>query len=209
MKESFVYNVGTRKSAPKSGPARSRQVPQEESLVKQAQAGDRAAFASLYELYFDRVYRYVVVRIGNRADAEDLTEQVFVRCVESIGDFQWRGAPFASWLFRIAHNLVIDHHRRRGKRETVPLEDFMGADEADPDDEVDFKLNMERLRRAMSGLTEAQRQAISFRFMAELSIAETARAMGKSEGAVKALQHSALQALRRIMARTEQYPGIE
>lgn len=180
-------------------------MPDEESLVKQAQAGDGAAFTGIYETYFDRVYRYIAVRTSNRSDAEDLTEQVFVRCVESIGGFKYQGAPFAAWLFRIAHNLIIDHHRKQKHRETVSLEDFMGVDDADPDDAVELKLNVERLKLALPRLTESQRQAIACRFVAELSIAETARAMGKSEGAVKALQHSALAALRRIMTR----PGDE
>ncbi|MDO8491697.1 MAG: sigma-70 family RNA polymerase sigma factor [Dehalococcoidia bacterium] len=184
-------------------------MPDDESLVRQARAGDSAAFTSIYEIYFDRVYRYIAIRTSNRTDAEDLTEQVFLRCVESIGGYKWRGAPFAAWLFRIAHNLLIDHHRKGKGRETVPLEDFMGVDETDPDEAVELKLDVERLRRAMPRLTEAQRQAIACRFIAELSIAETAQAMGKSEGAVKALQHSGLLALRRIMTRPAGDTGTE
>ena len=174
-------------------------MPDEERLVRQAQGGDSAAFTSLYELYFDRVYRYIVVRVSNRTDAEDITSRVFVKCVESIGGFKWRGAPFASWLFRIAHNLIIDHYRRNKGRESVPLEDFMGVDETEPDQAAYLKLSLENLKQAMVKLTESQRQVIGFRFVAELSLAETAKAMGKSEGAVKSLQHSALLALRRAM----------
>lgn len=173
-------------------------MPDEQSLVRQAQAGDSQAFATLYEEYFDRVYRYIAVRVGNQTEAEDLTQQVFLKCLESIGGFRWRGAPFASWLFRVAHNVVIDHYRQASRRQTLPLDEFIVADES-PEELVDFKLEVEEVKRAIARLTDAQRQVIALRFASGLSISESARAMGKSEGAIKALQHSALQALKRIL----------
>jgi len=175
------------------------QVHLEESLVKRAQQRDTAAFAAIYEEYVDRVYRYILLRVGTRVDAEDLTEQVFLKALESIDSFKWRGAPFGAWLFRIAQNLVVDFVRRKSRRQTSPLEEWEGVATGDPESAVELKLSIEETVAAVARLTEAQRQVIALRFGAGLSIAEAAGAMGKSEGAVKALQHSALVSLRRIL----------
>ena len=175
------------------------QVHLEESLVKRAQQRDTAAFATIYEEYVDRVYRYILLRVGIHMDAEDLTEQVFLKALESIGSFKWRGAPFGAWHFRIAQNLVIDFQRRKARRPTAPLEDWEAVATGDPQGDVELKLSIEELVAAVARLTEAQRQVIALRFGAGLSIAETAGAMNKNEGAVKALQHSAVASLRRIL----------
>ena len=171
----------------------------EESLVRRAQQRDTTAFGAIYEEYFDRVYRYILVRVGTRADAEDLTEQVFLKALESIGSFTWRGAPFGAWLFRIAQNLVIDFQRRKARRQTTPLEDWESVATDDPERDVELKMDLEELVAAVGKLTEAQRQVVALRFAGGLSIAETAGVVGKSEGAIKALQHSALASLRRIL----------
>ncbi len=169
----------------------------EESLVQRAQRGDQDAIARLYEGYFDRIYRYIALRVGSREDAEDITEQVFLRVLESIGSFKWRGIPFAAWLFRIAHNQVIDHLRKTAKGEGLPLDESKASAAMEAELLVEQKLDIEQLLVAVKHLTEAQQEVISLRFAAGLSIAETARAMGRSEGAIKALQHSALVALRK------------
>ena len=173
----------------------------EESLVKRAQQRDEAAFSKLYEEHFNKIYRYCALRIGNEMEAEDMAQQVFLRALESIGSFKWKGVPFSSWLFRIAHNQVVDYHRKRVKCVTVPLEEEQ-ADQSgiDPGELYERKFDIEQLGAAVEQLTKAQREVISLRFAAELPIAEVARIMGKSQGAVKALQHSAIAALRRILA---------
>ena len=174
---------------------------EEESLVRRAQAGEASAFASIYERYFDRVYRYILLRVGSRMDAEDLTEQVFLKALEKMGSFRWRGVPFSAWLFRIAHNQMVDHLRRRG-RDMPLLGDEEPAAADDPQAALERKLSMEELSAAVGRLTELQRQVVALRFAAGLSVAETARAVERSEGAVKALQHSALASLRRHMGVT-------
>lgn len=172
------------------------------ALVKQAQAGGSAAFSALYEHYYDSIYRYVSFRTGSFADAEDITAEVFVRMIESIHRFKWKGYPFSSWLFRIAHNLVVDFYRKKGRRNTVPLDDapqIVDATSFDADARMDIELSMGDVRRAMGCLTDLQREAITLRFAAGLSVAETARAMGKKDNAVKALQHAGLKKLRRTL----------
>ena len=172
------------------------------ALVKQAQAGGSAAFSALYEHYYDSIYRYVSFRTGSFADAEDITAEVFVRMIESIHRFRWKGYPFSSWLFRIAHNLVVDFYRKKGRRNTVPLDDapqIVDAAVFDADARMDIELSMGDVRRAMANLTDLQREAITLRFAAGLSVAETAKAMGKKDNAVKALQHAGLKKLRRTL----------
>ena len=172
------------------------------ALVKQAQAGGPAAFSALYEHYYDSIYRYVSFRTGSVADAEDITAEVFVRMIESIHRFKWKGYPFSSWLFRIAHNLVVDFYRKRGRRQTVSLENAPPIVESvalDVDARMDIELTMGDVRKAMESLTDLQREAITLRFAAGLSVAETAKAMGKKDNAVKALQHAGLKKLRRTL----------
>jgi len=174
-------------------------VQDEQDLVHRAQNGDKEAFTELYETYFGKLYRYVVARIGNRAEAEDMTQQVFVKAYKSISSYRWRGVPFSAWLFRIAHNLVVDFFRKESKRPTVPLEESLVASNDNVQQVVERRLDVERVMAATWQLTAAQREVVSLRFAGGLAIAEVARVMGKSEGAVKALQHSAIAALRRIL----------
>ncbi len=173
-----------------------------EDLVKRAKEGEESSFAVLYEHYFDRIYRYVSFKLRDPIEAEDITGEVFLKMLESIHSFKWRGFPFSSWLFRIAHNLVVDHFRKRGKRATVPLDAMpaaAGAYSWDVDGHIDLKLTMGEVYGAMEGLTDLQREVISLRFAADLSVAETALAVGRNQNAVKALQHAGLKKLRNIL----------
>ena len=176
------------------------QVQDEENLVQRAKQRDEAAFAQLYEEYFDKIYRYVTIRIGDKMEAEDITQQVFLNAIKAISSFKWRGVPFSAWLFRIAHNQVVDYLRKRKKRVSVPLEESLIAGDSDPQGIFERKLNIERLISATKKLTLAQQEVISLRFAGEMSVAEVAKVMGRSEGAVKALQHSAVVALRKVLA---------
>jgi RNA polymerase sigma-70 factor (ECF subfamily) len=154
----------------------------------------------LYERYVDRIYRYILLKIGDPHEAEDLTGQVFVRMIEAISGFQWQGVSFQSWLYRIAHNLVVDHLRQRTRRPQVALEPLAGTLLSDGDDPytwaeaADFR---DHLRGALAHLTDLQAQVIALKFGGGLSNAEVGRVLGRSEGAVKALQHSALANLNK------------
>ena len=174
----------------------------EKKLVERAQHHDQEAFAQLYEEHFDKIYRYVTLKIGNETEAEDMTQQVFLNALQSISSFKWKGVPFSAWLFRIAHNQVVDYFRSK-KRTTVPLDESLASDNNNPQLLTEQKLDIEQLILATKQLTEAQREVISLRFAGELSIAQVAKAIGKSQGAVKALQHSAIVALRKTLRVTE------
>ena len=180
-------------------------------LVRMAQEGDTSSFGELYERFFDQIYRYVSFKTGSPSEAEDITGEVFVRMLESIHKFKWQGHPFSSWLFRIAHNLVVDHFRRKGKRNVVSLANTTINVEAvavDVDSHIDTEMSMDEVRKAMVGLTVLQKEVISLRFAAGLSVAATAEAVGKKETAVKALQHAGLKKLRRFLNPELSTPSI-
>ncbi len=178
------------------------QVQDEEGLVRRAQQRDQEAFAQLYEEHFNRIYRYVALRIGDKVEAEDMAQQVFLKAFQAISSFKWRGIPFSAWLFRIAHNQVVDYLRRKTKQATVPLDESQAAtNESNPEIMAEHSLDTEQLISATRQLTEAQREVIALRFTSELPIAQVAKIMGKSQGAIKALQHSAIVALRKALSR--------
>ena len=174
-------------------------MPDEESLVRRAQQHDQQAFAQLYEEHFDKIYRYVALRIRDRAEAEDITQQVFLKALRSISSFRWKGIAFSAWLFRIAHNQMVDYLRKKTKQAAVPIDEVQVSVSSDPQLLLEQRLNIEQLISATKRLTEAQREVISLRFAGELPIAQVARVMGKSEGSIKALQHSAIVALRKVL----------
>ncbi len=171
----------------------------EESLVHLAKQGDEKAFAQLYEEHFDRIYRYVVLRIGDRIEAEDMTQQVFLNALQSLSSFKWKGIPFAAWLFRIAHNQVVDHLRKKKKQPAASFDESSVSSDSNPQLMAEHSLDIEQLLSATRRLTEAQREVISLRFTSGLSIAQVSEIMSKSQGAVKALQHSAIVALRKAL----------
>ncbi len=174
----------------------------EERVIRAAQAGNREAFASLYEAHVDRVYRYLLRRMGQPADAEDVTAEVFIRAMKALESFEIRGAPFVAWLLRIAHNTAVNHMKKHSRRQEVPLLDNL-SNTNDPAEMALDRVAAEEVSKALRGLTALQRQVITLRYMAQLSIAETAAKMERTEGAVKFLQHSAVRALQRTMSRQE------
>jgi RNA polymerase sigma-70 factor (ECF subfamily) len=175
-------------------------VQDEERLVERAKQRDQEAFAQLYEEYFDRIYRYIVFKIGDEMEAEDMTQQVFLKALRSISSFRWKGVSFSAWLFRIAHNQVVDYLRRKAKRVAVPLDEAIVSGGDNPQKVTEQRADIEQVLAAAKHLTKAQREVISLRFAGDLSVAEVAKAMGRSVGAVKALQHSAVVALRKAMS---------
>ncbi len=172
----------------------------EESLVRRAKEHDEAALAQLYEENFDKIYRYIVLKTGDRTEAEDMTQQVFLKAFKSISGYRLKGSPFSSWLFRIAHNQVVDHWRKKSKRATVPLEETLVGSSSNPSTDTEQKMDIESLVAATKRLTNLQREVVSLRFAGGLSVAEVAKSMDKSEGAIKALQHSAIVSLRKMVA---------
>ncbi len=167
--------------------------PSEEALIKQAQAKSPEAWSLIYERYFNRIYSYVYYRLRNRELAEDLASQVFVEALSGIGRYRYTGRPLLAWLYRIAHNITVDHIRRASRdpaRQALP-EEIHGGDSTEAlAEKTDIFQALERLR-------PEQQQVVILRFMEGLTSNEVASVMRKSEAAVKALQVRALQALRR------------
>jgi RNA polymerase sigma-70 factor (ECF subfamily) len=162
----------------------------ERFLIEAAQA-DPGRFAELYDRHVDRVYAYVSRRVGRRSEAEDLTSAVFEQALTHLPKFEWRGVPFAAWLFRIAANALADHWKRVGRDAHDPPPDVPDEQEHQ---EIDRRLGLFQL---VERLPDAQRQVIHMRFVEERSIREVAAALDRSEGAVKQLQLRALEALRK------------
>ena len=173
----------------------------ERAAVDRARTGDQQALADIYDWYMPRVYRYAMARMGNSHEAEDVTEEVFLKLLGAIGDFRWRDVPFSSWVFRIAHNCIATHYRRTAQRggpaAEIP-EDFVDT-RHDVAYAIEERITLEEVRVAAAALPEAQREVIALRFAVGLSIAETAKALGKREGNVKALQHKAVSKLQKML----------
>jgi RNA polymerase sigma-70 factor, ECF subfamily len=171
-------------------------------LVGRAQRGDRAALEDLYLLHFDRVYSYLHMSVGSRHDAEDLTTQTFMKMLEAIRRFEWRSAPFSAWLLRIAHNLAMDHFR--ANRRWQPEEDVSESadgEECSAEEQALASLGETRLLTLIEQLSPEQRQVLTLKFVYRFSNGEVAAILGKTEGAVKSLQHRALASLERHVTR--------
>ncbi len=173
-------------------------------LVARAQKGDRDALEELYLIHFDRIYSYLHVSVGNRHDAEDLTTQTFLKMLEKIGSFRWRSAPFSAWLFRIAHNLAMDHFRSRRRwqpEEEVP--EPPGSEEPSAELEAMQTIGRESMLRLIDRLSPEQQQVLTLKFVFNLPNAEVAAILDKTEGAIKSLQHRALVSLQKQIHRQE------
>jgi RNA polymerase sigma-70 factor (ECF subfamily) len=200
--------VGRRHRARSSGNAAARRPPMAEGdarrmmdLVVRAQNGEADAFGSLYDQYSDTVYRYIYYRVGGRATAEDLTSETFLRALRRIGTFTWQGRDFGAWLVTIARNLVADHFKSSRFRLEVTTGEMLDANEVErsPEDSVLETLSNDSLLQAVRRLNPQQRECVTLRFLQGLSVAETARAMGKNEGAIKTLQYRAVRTLARLL----------
>jgi len=172
----------------------------EEKVIKQAVRGDSSAFGVLYDHYHPMIYRFVLVKVSRREEAEDITHQVFLSAWQSVGGYKHRGHPFSSWLYQIARNQVIDHYR--AKKSEVSI------DAVDPEsfavhniehENVSTKFQVEAVQKAIRSLKQDYQDVIILRFIEDASLKDTAAAMGKSEGAVKLIQHRALKELKTIL----------
>lgn len=176
----------------------------EANLVEQAKT-DSEAFGLLYERYVDKIYNYVYYRTGNHHDAEDLTARVFYQAMNHIPRFVQRGAPFSSWLYRIAHNLVANWHRDRSRRQVISLDRLASVGRQGEDGPFEHATQSERrseLLAAIHRLPAERQQLLILKFVERLPNAEIGQIMGRSEGAIKSLYHRTLVALRQDLTDT-------
>jgi len=174
----------------------------EEELVERAKENPEA-FSVLYERYVDQIYQYIFYRTGNRYDAEDLTAKTFYRALANLKRYRYRGLPFSAWLYRIAHNLVANWHRDRQRRKTIPLDSLVLTSKARESAEqiLESSERGEVLREAIARLAPDRQELLVLKYSTDLSNKEIGRVMGRSEGAIKALYHRTLVALRKDLQR--------
>lgn len=170
------------------------------ALIVRAQRHDRDAIGQLYDLHRDSIFRYLWLHLDDVHLAEDLTGDVFLRMLDALPRYRVGHTPFRAWLYRIAHNLTIDHFRKIRQRTSVPLE---AADDRDSGDDLSVTIEhtvlTDQLRTALTYLDATQREVVTLRFLLGLSLEETALTLGKTESAIKALQHRGLISLRRML----------
>ena len=174
-----------------------------EFAVKEKAVAERrrkeATLVSLYDEYYDKLARYVFVRIGDRIEAEDIAQEVFLKALESLDSYKERGSPMQAWLFKIARNLVIDHLRKMERRRAVPIDTVQILDTTKPEEILETRLQVEKLSEALKQLTPAQREVIHLRCLAGLTSAEVGEILGKSSGAVREMQSAAIKLLRKLV----------
>ena len=172
----------------------------ENLIIQAAVQGDASAFGTLYDHYQPMIYRFVAVKVGRREDAEDITHQVFMSAWQNIANYRDLGHPFSSWLYRIARNQVIDHYRAKKQDISLDVLDPEGLIEASVSQlDLPRKLEIEAMLKAIHQLKQDYQDVIIMRFVEDLSVRETAKAIHRSEGAVKLIQHRAVKALQEIL----------
>lgn len=182
----------------------------EEGTIERAKEGDQQALAAIYDWYLPRIYRYVLSRLGDVTEAEDLTEDIFLRMLGAIADYRQTSVPFSAWLFRIARNHLVSHYRKNGVRKGhVVLDEGMVDSRQDPASIVEAQLMLGEVVEAVQKLPDAQRDVIALRFAVGLSVAETAQVLGKRQGNVKTLQHKAVARLQKILLSEPKQLSVE
>ena len=173
------------------------------ALVQRAQGGDTEAFGELYDRYVDLVYRYVYYRVGSAQVAEDLTSETFLRALRRLSSFTWQGRDVGAWFVTIARNLIADHYKSSRYRLEMTTDDVSesGAKltQEGPENAVLEAMQNKVLLEAVKQLNAEQQECIVLRFLQGLSVSETAQAMGKNDGAIKALQYRAIRTLGRLL----------
>jgi len=169
----------------------------EDKLIKQAKKGDEGAFGRLYDRYIGQIYRFVLVKVNGKAEAEDLTHDVFLSAWQNLKGYRDQGHPFSSWLYQIARNRVIDHYRTKKAHASIEETDeelfkVVGVVE----NTLETRLTMEKIKSALARLSPDQQDVIMMKFVEDLSNEEIAKAMDKSEGAIRLLQFRAIQNLK-------------
>ena len=174
-------------------------------VISRAQGGDTDVIGALYQRYRVDVFRYLYYRVGDQQTAEDLTSEVFIRMIRALEWYRVGNTPFEAWLFQIARNMAIDHHRKMKIRNHLPLDENLVSEAGNVDQAVDLGLTSDLLVKALAELNEVQRDVLILRFVNGLRIAQVARMRHKSESAIKAHQRRALLALRQILTNWEVY----
>jgi len=192
-----IDRPGKAAEAPAHAP--SVQALQEWDLVRRAQQRDPSALTWLYQVYYPKVYNYAHFQLGQTHLAEDVASDVMVKLLESLKTYRFRGVPFTAWVFRIARNHIIDLRRRRRRRGEVDFQEDMAASREDPAARAEWILERHQIQTALLHLTEEQRQVIILKFIEDFDNASVAKVLGRSEGAIKSLQHRALASLKRIL----------
>jgi RNA polymerase sigma-70 factor (ECF subfamily) len=165
----------------------------------EARRYNQSKLASQYEEYYDKIVRYAYVHIGNRTEAEDIAGEVFLKALESLKSYEDRGIPMQAWLFRIAHNLVVDHLRKAAKRKTVPIDIVQAESDDNPVTAAEKNIELERVTKAMEQLTREQREVLGLRFFGGLTSKEAGSILNKSDGAVREMQRAAIEKLRKLL----------
>jgi RNA polymerase sigma-70 factor (ECF subfamily) len=168
-------------------------------MTSEAEQEKRAKLTGLYEEYYDKIARYAYSRIGSRNDAEDIAGEVFLKALDSLKNYREKGIPMQAWLFKIAHNMVVDHLRRVSKIKSVSLDKIELAGDADPAAAAEMSIEMEKVTGAMEKLTANQREVLNLRFYGGLTSREVGSVMQKSDGAVREMQRAALEKLRQVL----------
>ncbi len=159
--------------------------------------------AALYDEYYDRIARYAYSRIGNKDDAEDIAGEVFLKALQNLKSYREQGPPLQVWLFKIAHNLVVDYLRKNSKFKSVPIDGIDMRDSSDPAAVAEMNLEIERVKIALKELSADQQEVIRLRFLAGLTSREVSYLMGKTDGAVREMQRAALEKLRQLLNEPE------
>jgi len=175
------------------------QTSDEAMLVQRAIGYDAEAFGRLYDMHADRVYRHIYYRVGNEQDAEDLTQQVFLKAWQAIHRYRKSGSPFIAWLMTVSHNLVVDFYRTRKDRAYVEAEVLADGSASSLEQTAEASLEQQRLRKAILQLGSDEQQVVILRFMEGFEFAEIAALMDKKEGNVRVILHRALVKLRSIL----------
>ncbi|MEX1013684.1 MAG: sigma-70 family RNA polymerase sigma factor [Candidatus Paceibacterota bacterium] len=171
----------------------------DKKLVKKAQKGDSNAFGKLYDKYIDRIYRYIFIRVSNKTEAEDVTQQVFLKAWKNINRYETqKNTPFSSWLYTIAKNSIIDYYRKdRDHLDIDFVSDKISTSEKHQEEKTDTELRIELVKNQLNRLSEDEQDVLIMRFIDEMSNKEVAKITGKTSGAVRVMQHRALKKLKK------------
>ena len=194
-------------------------ITEERMLVERAGRGDQQAIGRLYDAYISSLYRFCLARVGNETDAEDLTEEIFLKVMRAVAGFEWRPlplgeggeerSPFRAWLFRIARNHVVSHYRRTASRPTAgEVPEWIEDQHRGPAEMAELSMTVDEVFEAVEQLPQAQREVILLRFGSGLSVAETAEALEKNQTNVKVLQHKGIKKLKEILVESRQLPPV-
>ena len=168
-------------------------------LVSRAVDGDAEAFGQLYDLYINRIYRHIYYRVGNKEESEDLTQRVFINAWKAIGKYKKTASPFLAWLMRISHNMVVDFYRSKKDKDYLDIEIVAKDLDSNPERLAEANLSQRQIRKTILQLPDEQQQVIMMSFIEGFTYTEIASALGKSEGAIRVIQHRALKKMRSLI----------